>query len=103
MIAEVLQTAGRADDAIAVYRDFIATKGFRLPGGDAATTIEKELRAAPATHLANLKIRALFRSGQILASQKSNNDNWNQQRRQGQQKSVLRYAWKLVSNPPDRA
>lgn len=70
MIAEALQTAGRADDAIAAYRDFIATKGFSLPEGDAATQIEEEIHAAPATHLANLKMRALFRIGQILASQK---------------------------------
>ena len=70
MIAEALQSAGRADDAIAAYRDFMATKGFSLPEGDAATTIEEELRAAPATHLENLKTRALFRIGQILASQK---------------------------------
>ncbi len=70
MIAEALQTAGRADDAIGAYRDFIATKGFRLPEGDAATAMDEELRAAPATHLANLKMRALFRIGQILASQK---------------------------------
>ena len=70
MIAEALQTAGRADDAIVAYRDFMETKGFSLPEGEAATAIEEELRAAPATHLANLKMRALFRIGQILASQK---------------------------------
>lgn len=70
MIAEALQNAGRADDAITAYRDFMATKGFRLPEGDAATAMDEELRAAPATHLANLKMRALFRIGQILASQK---------------------------------
>jgi alpha-2-macroglobulin len=70
MIAEALQTEGRADDAIVAYRDFIAAKGFSLPEGDAATAMDEELRAAPATHLANLKMRALFRIGQILASQK---------------------------------
>jgi tetratricopeptide (TPR) repeat protein len=70
MIAEALQNAGRADDAITAYREFIASKGFRLPEGEAATAIEEELRAAPATHLANLQMRALFRIGQILASQK---------------------------------
>jgi len=74
MIAEALQAAGRADDAITAYRDFIATKGFRLPEGDAATAIEEELRAAPATHLANLQMRALFRIGRILASQKKHQD-----------------------------
>ena len=74
MIAEALQTAGRADDAITAYRDFIATKGFRLPEGEAATAIDEELRAAPATHLANLKMRALFRIGQILASQKKHEE-----------------------------
>ena len=70
MIAEALQNAGRADDAIVAYRDFMETKGFSIPEGEAATAIEEELRAAPATHLANLKMRALFRIGQILASQK---------------------------------
>ncbi len=70
MIAEALQTEGRADDAIVAYRDFIATKGFSLPEGDAATTMDEELRAAPATHMANLKMRALFRIGQIQSSQK---------------------------------
>jgi len=70
MIAEALQTAGRADDAIAAYQDFIGMKGFRLPDGEAATAIDEELRAAPATHLANLKMRALFRIGQIQDQQK---------------------------------
>jgi tetratricopeptide (TPR) repeat protein len=32
--------------------------------------MDEELRAPPATHLANLKMRALFRIGQILANQK---------------------------------
>jgi tetratricopeptide (TPR) repeat protein len=66
MIAEGYETSGRADDAISAYRDFMADKGFRLPEGDAATAIDPELRAAPATHLANLKMRALFRIGNIL-------------------------------------
>ncbi|MCF7673891.1 MAG: tetratricopeptide repeat protein [Akkermansiaceae bacterium] len=70
MIAEALQTAGRADDAIAAYRDFIAAKGFQLPDGDAATAIEEELRAAPATHLANLQMRALYRIGRIQGQQR---------------------------------
>jgi alpha-2-macroglobulin len=74
MIAEALQSAGRADDAITAYREFIATKGFQLPEGEAATAIEEELRAAPATHLANLQMRALFRIGQILASQKKHEE-----------------------------
>ncbi len=69
MIAEGLQSAGRADDAITAYREFMSEKGFRLPEGDAATAIDEELRAAPATHLANLKMRALFRVGEIQASQ----------------------------------
>lgn len=70
MIAEALQTAGRADDAIAAYRDLIAAKGFRLPDGEAATAIEEELRAAPATHLANLQMRALYRIGRIQGQQR---------------------------------
>ena len=74
MIAEALQTAGRADDAITAYRDFMATKGFRLPDGDAATAMDEELRAAPATHLANLQMRALFRIGQILGQQKKHEE-----------------------------
>lgn len=74
MIAEGLQHGGRADDAITAYREFIAQKGFSLPEGDAATAIDEELRAAPATHLANLKMRALFRIGTILASQKKHEE-----------------------------
>jgi len=70
MIAEVLQSAGRTEEALAAYRDFIETKGFQLPDGDAATSIDEELRAAPATHLASLKMRALFRIGKGLAEQK---------------------------------
>ncbi len=70
MIAEACQSAGRADDAIKAYRDFIAGQGFRLPAGEAAQKFEEELRAAPATHLANLKMRALFRIGSILGQQK---------------------------------
>lgn len=70
MIAEASQNAGRADDAIKAYRDFIAGQGFRLPAGDAAQKYEEELRAAPATHLANLKMRAVFRIGKLLNQQK---------------------------------
>lgn len=70
MAAEALQSAGRADDAIAAYRDFIAGKGFQLPEGEAATTIDDEIRAAPATHLATLRQRALYRIGQIQAGQR---------------------------------
>ncbi len=74
MIAEALQFAGRADDAITAYRDFMAGKGFSLPEGDAATAMDEELRAAPATHLANLKMRALYRIGQILEQQKKHEE-----------------------------
>nr|MCU0779704.1 MG2 domain-containing protein [Akkermansiaceae bacterium] len=70
MIAEALQTAGRADDAIAAYRDFIAGKGFQLPEGEAATAMDDEIRAAPATHLTTLRQRALYRIGQIQAGQR---------------------------------
>ncbi len=70
MIAESLQSAGRAEDAIQAYRDFIDGKGFSLPAGDASNSFDEEIRATPATHLANLKMRALFRIGNILASQK---------------------------------
>jgi uncharacterized protein YfaS (alpha-2-macroglobulin family)/TolA-binding protein len=69
-IAESLQSAGRADDAITAYRDFIAGKGFSLPDGEAADAFDEEIRETPATHFGNLKMRALFRIGQILASQK---------------------------------
>ena len=74
MMAEAMQSAGRADDAIAAYRDFIAGKGFRLPDGEAATTFDEEIRAIPATHLANLKMRAWYRIGQILADQKKHEE-----------------------------
>ena len=70
MIAEALQTAGRADDAITAYRDFIACKDFRAPDGEAANKFDEEIRATPANHYANLKMRALFRIGQILGTQK---------------------------------
>jgi len=70
MIAEANQTAGRADDAIEAFRDFIAGQGFRLPDGEEALRCDEELRAAPATHLANLKMRAVFRVGTILNQQK---------------------------------
>jgi len=74
MIAEALQTAGRSDESIAAYRDFLATKGFGLPEGDVADAMDDEIRATPATHLANLKMRAVFRIGQILASQKKHEE-----------------------------
>ncbi|MCX6867528.1 MAG: tetratricopeptide repeat protein, partial [Verrucomicrobia bacterium] len=74
MIAEALQSAGRADDAIVAYHAFIAGKDFRLPEGEAASTFDEEIRATPATHLANLKMRALYRIGQILATQKKLED-----------------------------
>ena len=70
MIAEGYANAGRSDEAIAAYREFIAGKGFELPAGDAATKIEDEIRAAPATFLANLRMRAAFRIGQIQVEQK---------------------------------
>ena len=70
MIAEAYQSAGRADDAIVAYQSFIGGKGFRLPQGEAAQKFEEELRAAPATHLANLKMRAVFRIGALLDRQK---------------------------------
>ncbi len=74
MIAEALQSAGRAEDAITAYREFIATKGFRLPEDDTATATDEELGAAPATHLANLQMRALFQIGQILEAQKKHEE-----------------------------
>ncbi|MFO1523082.1 MAG: MG2 domain-containing protein [Kiritimatiellia bacterium] len=70
MIAEVLESAGRAEDAIAAYRDVIAGKGFRLPEVGAEQKYDEEIRAFPATHLANLKMRAVFRVGEILGRQK---------------------------------
>ena len=70
MIAEAYQSSGRADDAINAYRNFITGEAFHLPDGEAALKFDEELRAAPATHLANLKMRALFRIGSLLAQQK---------------------------------
>jgi TolA-binding protein len=70
MMAEAYQNSARADDAINTYREFIAGKDFHLPAGEAAQEIEEELRAAPATHLANLKMRAVFRIGTLLGQQK---------------------------------
>ncbi len=74
MIAEALEAAGRSDDAIAAYRDFLAKKIFGLPEGAAADTMDDEIRATPATQLANLEMRAVFRIGQILASQKKHEE-----------------------------
>jgi len=70
MIAEAYQSANRAEDAIKAYRDFIAGDAFHLEEGETALRFDEELRAAPATHLANLKMRALFRIGSLLAQQK---------------------------------
>ena len=70
MIAEAYAAAGRSDDVIAACRDFIAGKGFELPGGEEATRIEDEVQAMPATFLATLKMRALFRIGQTESAQK---------------------------------
>ncbi|MEI7900592.1 MAG: tetratricopeptide repeat protein [bacterium] len=70
MLAEAYAGAGRSDDALAAYRDFMAGKGFTIPAGDLASKADPELRAAPATFYANLKMRALFRSGQLLCAQK---------------------------------
>jgi TolA-binding protein len=70
MIAEAYQSDGRADDAIKAYREFIAGQGFRLPAGGTAQNYDEEIRAAPATHLANLNMRALFRIGSLLDRQK---------------------------------
>lgn len=72
MIAEAFQNAGRADDAIAAYRDFMAGKGFRLPAGE--EKFDEEIRANPATHLANLQMRALYRIGSLLGQQKKRAD-----------------------------
>ncbi|KAB2643060.1 MAG: tetratricopeptide repeat protein [Verrucomicrobia bacterium] len=74
MIAEAYQSAGRADDAIQAYRDFIAGEGFHLAEGEPALKYDEDLHAAPATHLANLKMRALFRIGALLAQQKKRED-----------------------------
>lgn len=74
MIAEANQNAGRAEDAVKAYRDFIAGKDFRLPEGNASQKYDEELHAAPATHLANLKMRAVFRIGAILGQQKKYED-----------------------------
>ncbi|HNQ87721.1 MAG TPA: MG2 domain-containing protein [Verrucomicrobiota bacterium] len=74
MIAETLETAGRADDAIQAYRDVIAGRGFQPETAEAAERLDEELGATPAAHLANLRMRALFRIGSILAQQKKNEE-----------------------------
>ncbi len=70
MIAEACSSVGRSEDAIAAYRGFSAGKGFEIPAGDGAAKFEPEIRATPGAHYAGLKMRALFRIGQILAAQK---------------------------------
>jgi uncharacterized protein YfaS (alpha-2-macroglobulin family)/TolA-binding protein len=74
MMSEALEAAGRSDDALVAYRDFLARKNFGLPEGAAADTMDDEIRATPATHLANLDMRAVFRIGQILARQKKHEE-----------------------------
>lgn len=70
MIPEALQKAGRSDDAIAAYREFIAAKRFSLPDGDARDAMDDEIHATPATHLMNLEMRAVYRIATILSAQK---------------------------------
>ena len=74
MIAEGYASASRADDAIAAYRKFGEGGDYRLPDGDAAKKYDEELRAAPATHLANLKMRAVFRIGALLNQQQKRDE-----------------------------
>ncbi len=70
MIAEAYQSAGRAEDAIKAYRQFIDGQGFRAPEGEAAERIEEEIGATPAAYYSNLKMHALYRIGSILGQQK---------------------------------
>ena len=46
-LAAAYAGAGRSDDALAAYRDFMAGKGFTIPAGDAAATFDPDLGAAP--------------------------------------------------------
>ncbi|MEO0017668.1 MAG: hypothetical protein RLZZ522_951, partial [Verrucomicrobiota bacterium] len=59
---------------IAAYRKFGEGDDYRLPDGDAAKKYDEELRAAPATHLANLKMRAVFRIGALLNQQQKRDE-----------------------------
>jgi len=70
MITEAYAAAGRSDDAIIAYRDFIAGKGFKILEGESASQIEEEISASPASFLANLRMRALFCIGKTEFAQK---------------------------------
>lgn len=70
MIAEAAQGVGRAENAIGAYRDFMVGQGYRLGPGEAEQRFDEELRATPASYLSDLKMRARFRVGTLLAQQK---------------------------------
>lgn len=74
MLAEVQSQAGRAEEALAAYRAFIEGKDFRLPEGEAANTMEEEIRNSPAAFLSELRMNAVYRIGQILAAQKKHTE-----------------------------
>lgn len=69
-IGQTYHQAGRADDAIAAYEDFINGKNYDLPDGDAATVKIERLNQSPAELKDTLQKVALFQIGQIRYQQK---------------------------------
>ncbi len=69
-IAQVYHRAGRSDDAIAAYNDFIAKKNHKLPAGDALTAIIPITGGTPAKLQDTWEKEALHQVAQIRFGQK---------------------------------
>lgn len=67
-IAQAYAQRGRSEEARAAYEDFIAGKGYALPGGDAASKRD-ETGKTPLEKHRDLKMSATFELGQLLLSQ----------------------------------
>ena len=73
-IAEIFQSAGRMDDAIAAYRDFIAAKNYQFVSTDASAKPDPKSGVSPAQQLENWQREAQFAVGQLLFGQKKYDD-----------------------------
>ncbi|MCD6303473.1 MAG: tetratricopeptide repeat protein, partial [Planctomycetes bacterium] len=69
-IAQALQAGGRADDAIAAYRDFIEAKGYDVPAGRAGGAVIEGLGKGPRELAGDWRKRALYEIGRIRFAQK---------------------------------
>ena len=70
LIGETYRAAGRADQAVAAFEDFIAGKNFKLPDGKGATEKLDDLGKSPAELQDEWNKLALYQIGQIRFSQK---------------------------------